>query len=75
MSFENEQLDRKSLRSVTGRMADWDALARNCVCFANGSGGRILIGIEDNEAVPRAGQTVEPSLLDAVRKRVNALAS
>lgn len=34
MSLENQQVDRKSLRSVTGKTADWDALAHDCVCFA-----------------------------------------
>ena len=45
MSLEDQQTDRKSLRAVTGRTADWDDVARACVCFANGSGGCLLIGI------------------------------
>ena len=49
MTLEDQHTDRKSLRTVTGRTADWDDLARACVCFANGAGGRLQIGIEDGE--------------------------
>ena len=55
MSFEDQHTDRKSLRTITGKNADWDALARDCVCFANGAGGRLLIGIEDGAALPPDG--------------------
>ena len=50
MTLEDQHTDRKSLRTVTGKTADWDALSKDCVCFANGAGGRLLIGIEDGEA-------------------------
>jgi ATP-dependent DNA helicase RecG len=73
LSLENEHVDRKSLRAVTGRAADWDGLARNCVCFANGSGGHILVGIEDGELAPPVGQTVDSGLLDQMRKRIGEL--
>ena len=29
-------------------MSDFPALAQDCVCFANGAGGQIHIGIEDD---------------------------
>jgi uncharacterized protein (TIGR02646 family) len=58
MTLEDQHTDRKSLRTITGKTADWDALARDCVCFANGAGGRLLIGIEDGEALPPSEQTV-----------------
>lgn len=73
MTLEDQHTDLKSLRTVTGRTADWDALAKDCVCFANGAGGRLLIGIEDGEASPPAGQTVPPELLDRLRKRIGEL--
>ena len=38
MTFEDQHTDLKSLRTVTGKSADWEALARDCVCFANGAG-------------------------------------
>ncbi len=56
MTLEDHHTDRKSLRTVTGKSADWDALAKDCVCFANGAGGRLLIGIEDGEALPPPGR-------------------
>ena len=56
--------DRKSLRAISGRSADWDDLARACVCFANGAGGRLLIGIKDGEELPPPAQTVVPDLIE-----------
>jgi len=38
MTLEDQHTDLKSLRTVTGCTADWDALAKDCVCFANGAG-------------------------------------
>ena len=63
MSAETQQFDRKSLRFVTGSKADFGALAADCVCFANASGGRMQIGIEDGERLPPALQRIDPSLL------------
>lgn len=70
---EGERLDCKSLRVVTGRAADFADLAHDCVAFANGSGGRIVVGIEDRQAHPSAGQRIEPGLLDRISKRVGEL--
>jgi len=39
MSQEGQLIDKKSLRAVTGRNADWDGLAKDCVAFANAQGG------------------------------------
>ena len=73
MSLENQYVDRKSLRIVTGRTADWDGLARACVCFGNSAGGRLLIGIEDGETLPPQGQVIPPELLERLRKRITEL--
>ncbi len=73
MPLEDQHTDRKSLRTLSGKSADWEALAKDCVCFANGAGGRLLIGIEDGEALPPAGQIVPPELLDRLRKRIGEL--
>ena len=56
MTREDQHTDLKSLRTVTGKSADWAALAQDCVCFANGAGGRLLIGIEDGQTLPPADQ-------------------
>ncbi len=73
MSLEGHHTDLKSLRTVTGKSADWEALAKDCVCFANGGGGRLLIGIEDGQTLPPAGQVVPSELLDRLRKRMGEL--
>ncbi len=73
MALEDQHTDRKSLRVVTGKSADWDALAKDCVCFANGAGGHLLIGIEDGELLPPAEQRIFADLLDSLRKRIGEL--
>ena len=73
MALEDHHTDLKSLRTVTGKSADWEALAKDCVCFANGAGGRLLIGIEDGQTLPPAGQVVPSELLDRLRKRMGEL--
>jgi len=73
MSLEDQHTERKSLRKVTAGTADWNDIARTCVCFANGAGGRVLIGIEDGEGSPPAHQTVPHALLDQLRKRISEL--
>lgn len=73
MNLEDEHTDRKSLRVITGKTADWSEIAKDCVCFANGQGGRLLIGIEDGEALPPPSQTIKPELLDTLRKRIGEL--
>jgi len=64
---ETHDLDRKSLRKVTGSTADFAELARDCVCFANGAGGQLLIGIEDDATVPPANQRIDPDLPGSFR--------
>ncbi len=73
MPLEDQHLDRKSLRKVTGKSANWQELASDCVCFANSAGGKLLIGIEDGAELPPAEQRVEPGLLDTLRRRVQEL--
>ncbi len=70
---ESHHLDRKSLRKVTGSTADFSELAQDCVCFANGAGGTLLIGIEDDGVAPPVDQRVDPGLPDRIRKRVGEL--
>ena len=70
---EHDALEQKSLRLVTRRNPDWDEVARACVCFANGRGGVLEIGVEDGEAGPPPGQTIPPGLADRVFERVAAL--
>ena len=68
MSLEGQLLDKKSLRAVTGKKADWSEIAKDCVGFANATGGRLLLGIEDDQDDPPGGQIVPASLPDALRR-------
>lgn len=73
MSLENQHVERKSLRLITGRSADWVDIARACVCLANSDGGRLLIGFEDGADLPPASQTIAPELPDTVLRRIGEL--
>lgn len=66
MTFEDQHTDCRSLRTITGKTADWDALVKDRGCFANGACGRLLIGIEDGEALPPAGQMLRDLLLSCL---------
>lgn len=70
MSQEGQLLDKKSLRSVTGKSADWNELAKDCIAFANATGGRLLLGIEDTQDLPPPDQRIPPELPDTVRRRL-----
>ena len=73
MTLEDQHTERKSLRLVTGRGADWGDIARACVSFANGAGGRLLVGFEDGEPEPPPDQAIPPGLLEQLRKRIAEL--
>lgn len=70
MSQEGQLLDQKSLRSVTGKSADWSELAKDCIAFANATGGHLLLGIEDEQDQPPAGQLIPADLPDAIRRKI-----
>lgn len=73
MSIEGQLSDDKSLRVVTGKNADWQGLAKDCVAFGNAQGGRLRIGIEDGANEPPAGQHVPVELIEKVRSRIGEL--
>lgn len=70
---ENVQFDKKSLKYVTGKTANFGELAKDCVAFANTYGGYLAIGIEDGEELPDAQQVIPESLPEKVIKRINEL--
>lgn len=70
---ENKQFDKKSLRFVIGKSADFGELAKDCVAFANTFGGFLAIGIEDNANLPDAKQIIPEDLPEKVIKRLNEL--
>ncbi|MBL8375232.1 ATP-binding protein, partial [Accumulibacter sp.] len=53
-----------------GKNADWDGLAKDCIAFSNAQGGRLLIGIEDDNDAPAPGQRINPTLTDILRRKI-----
>ena len=70
MSQEGQLLDKKSLRAVLGKTANWSELAKDCIAFANALGGTLLIGIEEGQDNPPADQTIPPDLPDTIRRKL-----
>lgn len=73
MLKESQTYDKKSLRAVTGKTADFDEIAKDCVAFANRDGGHLAIGIEDDDVLPPLSQRVTDALKEKVVKRINEL--
>ena len=68
---EDKHTDKKSLRFLKGSNTDWDELAKDCVCFANGRGGVILIGIEDGASLPPENQSIKDrNLPEKIQKSI-----
>ena len=67
---ENSIYDKKSLRTVVGKNADFNELAKDCVAFSNAEGGYIDIGIEDNDVLPPEGQKIPEGLATEIINKV-----
>ena len=65
--------DKKSIKMVMGKSADFAELAKDCVAFANAKGGYLHIGIEDGETLPPADQHINDTLPEKIVKRINEL--
>lgn len=61
---------RSSLRAVTGKTADWNEIAKDCIAVANATGGRLRLGIEDGQDVPPASQRAPTDLPDILRRKL-----
>lgn len=70
---ENVKYDKKSLLKVTGKTANFNELAKDCVAFANAHGGYLAIGIEDDETLPPSNQVIPEYLPEQIVKRINEL--
>lgn len=68
---ESQTYDRKSLRTVSGKKADFDEIAKDCVAFANREGGHLAIGIENDQELPEPSQRISEMLKETVVKRIN----
>ncbi len=72
--MENEYIEKKSLRTLfEKRQKKWNELAKDCVCFANAKGGKIYIGIEDDDEMPPKSQVIEENSINLIRKRISEL--
>lgn len=68
---ENSLYDKKSLREITGKSADWNEVAKDCVAFSNAQGGVIDYGIEDDADAPPADQKVSEDIAIILEKKIN----
>lgn len=69
-SFEDSQIEYKSLKKVTGKTADFSSLSETCVAFANAQGGEIVIGIEDKKASPDKHQKIAQEVMNKTVARL-----
>ncbi|MCB0431296.1 MAG: putative DNA binding domain-containing protein [Flavobacteriales bacterium] len=68
---ESSIVDKKSIRFLKANATDWAELAKDCVCFANAQGGRILIGIEDGAEMPAEEQVIDHSWPEKFQKNIS----
>ena len=70
---ESSVYDKKSIKTVKGKTADFAELAKDCVAFANAKGGSLYIGIENDSDIPPLNQIIEADLPEKVVRRINEL--
>ena len=70
---ENSKFDKKSLKTVVGKTANFGELAKDCVAFANANGGVLSIGIENDADLPDSSQVIPDNLPEKIVKRINEL--
>lgn len=73
MRVEGQKFEKKSLKIVEGKTANWQELSKDCVCFANAQGGSIFIGIEDDAALPPDNQKIATEKPFQIQKRISEL--
>ena len=71
---ETHVFEKKSYRKAFGPTADLSDLAKTCVCLANAQGGTLLIGIEDRDEAPPAGQQLDAAEVNAMLKKLSTRA-
>lgn len=70
---ENSRFDKKSIKTVLGKTANFVELAKDCVAFANANGGVLHIGIENDSDLPEKSQIIPDNLPEKIVKRINEL--
>jgi len=73
MKGEGQTVEKKSLNTIAGGKADFDAIARECVGFANARGGHLHIGIEDEADQPPDAQRITDAMIESLQKRIPQL--
>ena len=68
--IENNQYEKKSFKIFDKKNPDWNELTKDCISFANSLGGKIIIGVEDNEEIPPLNQKIEDRLISIIRKNI-----
>ena len=71
---ETHVFEKKSYRKAFGPTADLSDLAKTCVCLANAQGGTLLIGIEDRDDAPPAGQQLDAAEVNVMLKKLSTRA-
>lgn len=72
---KNSLYDKKSLKEITGKSADWNEVAKDCVAFSNAQGGIIDYGIEDDAEEPMPNQQVPEELVVTLQNKINGRTS
>ena len=72
---ENSLYDKKSIRSITGKTADFPEIAKDAVAFSNAQGGILEIGLEDWENEPNPEQRITQELIIKLENKVSGLTS
>ncbi|HBM15386.1 MAG TPA: hypothetical protein DD381_03440 [Lentisphaeria bacterium] len=70
---ETNIFEKKSLKYVIGKSADWNELAKDWVGMANARGGIIALGIENEDTQPPPDQKIDKELPGKVNKRISEL--
>ena len=71
--MENQDIEYKSIKKAFGDKSNHRDLAETCVCFANAQGGKIVIGVEDNETTPPQNQKIKQEEVNKLIKSLRSL--
>jgi len=69
---EGQEIEKKSLKLLSGKNPDWNTIIKECVAFANAYGGYLFIGIEDDEEEPPKKQVIPNGICGKLREKINS---
>ena len=73
MIEEKNNIEYKSIKKVIGKKSDLESLAETCVCLANAQGGRLIIGVENEDKLPPPNQKIDIGDMNKVMSRLRSL--